>query len=95
MPLMIARMLTPATLVAAASLATAAPTPAQVLTAVMAAPITTVDPHFYNSAPNNGLALHIYERLVERSPEATLLPGLAASWTPVPTAVDPSYMGQQ
>ncbi len=57
--------LTLATLLAlsAASL----PTQAQHLTAAMAAPITTIDPHFYNAAPNNGLALHVFERLVERS----------------------------
>lgn len=61
----------------------ALPAQAQHLTAAMAAPITTIDPHFYNAAPNNGLALHIFERLVERTPTAQLTPGLAASWTPI------------
>ena len=59
------------------------PARAQHLNAAMAAPITTIDPHFYNAAPNNGLALHIFERLVERTPTAQLTPGLAASWTPI------------
>ena len=67
--------------------AAAAPATAQHLTAAMAAPITTIDPHFYNSAPNNGLALHVFERLVERSPTAQLTPGLAASWTPIGEAM--------
>lgn len=70
-------------LFAALGLAAAGPAVAQSLTAAMAAPITSVDPHFYNAAPNNGLALHIFERLVERSAEAQLLPGLAVSWTPI------------
>lgn len=63
--------------------AAAAPAQAQHLTAAMAAPITSIDPHFYNAAPNNGLALHVYERLVERTPTAQLAPGLAVSWTPI------------
>ena len=74
----------PALLVLAA---TVAPAQAQHLTAAMAAPITSIDPHFYNAAPNNGLALHVYERLVERTPTAELTPGLAASWTPVGEAM--------
>ena len=67
--------------------AAAAPATAQHLTAATAAPITTIDPHFYNSAPNNGLALHVFERLVERSPTAQLTPGLAASWNPIGEAM--------
>jgi len=84
MPRITARRLAPWAL-----LALAAPLPAQAqhLTAAMAAPITSIDPHFYNAAPNNGLALHVYERLVERTPTAELTPGLAASWTPVGEAM--------
>ena len=41
--------------------AAAAPATAQHLTAAMAAPITTIDPHVYISAPNNGLALHVFD----------------------------------
>ena len=59
------------------------PAQAQHLTAAMAAPITTIDPHFYNAAPNNGLALHVFERLVERTSTAQLTPGLATSWKPL------------
>ena len=74
----------PLALLALSALASAAlPARAQHLTAAMAAPITSIDPHFYNAAPNNGLALHVFERLVERTPTAQLTPGLAASWTPI------------
>ena len=69
------------------ALATPQTATAQALTAAMAAPITSIDPHFYNAAPNNGLALHIFERLVERSPTAELIPGLATSWTPISDTV--------
>ncbi len=84
MPRTTARRLAPWAL-----LALAAPLPAQAqhLTAAMAAPITSIDPHFYNAAPNNGLALHVFERLVERTPTAQLTPGLAVSWTPIGEAM--------
>jgi peptide/nickel transport system substrate-binding protein len=52
-----------------------------------AAPATSVDPHFYNAAPNNGLEMHIFDRLTERSPEGKLRPGLAVSWVPVADTV--------
>ena len=76
-------------LAALAAIATlgGAPARAQHLTAAMAAPITSVDPHFYNAAPNNGLALHIFERLVERTATSKLIPGLATSWTPIGEAM--------
>ncbi len=50
------------------------------LTIGQAAPPTSVDPHFYNAAPNNGLAMHLFDRLTERMPDARLRPGLAQSW---------------
>ncbi|MCR0981755.1 ABC transporter substrate-binding protein [Roseomonas populi] len=49
--------------------------------------VTSVDPHFYNASPNNGLAMHIFDRLVERDAQARLQPGLALSWTPVSDTV--------
>jgi peptide/nickel transport system substrate-binding protein len=36
--------------------------------------ITSLDPHFFNAAPNSSLALHIFNALTERSPDAKLLP---------------------
>ncbi|MFC7734907.1 ABC transporter substrate-binding protein [Roseomonas sp. GCM10028921] len=49
--------------------------------------VTSADPHFYNASPNNGLAMHIFDRLVERDAQARLQPGLATSWTPVSETV--------
>src|SRR4051812_25793870 len=42
--------------------------------------VTSVDPHFYNASPNNSLAMHIFDRLVERDATAQPYPGLAESW---------------
>lgn len=61
----------------------ASPAGAQSLTAAMAAPVTSMDPHFYNAAPNNGVAMHIFERLTGRDAQARLIPELADSWKPV------------
>ncbi len=63
-----------------AALAASTPAAADSLTAAMAAPITSLDPHFYNAAPNNGVAMHIFERLTGRDPQAKLIPELADSW---------------
>ena len=49
--------------------------------------ITSVDPHFYNASPNNSLAMHIFDRLVERDAKAQPFPGLAASWRVVSDTV--------
>jgi peptide/nickel transport system substrate-binding protein len=70
---------------AALTMALVAPAAAQprapdVLVIGVAAPATSADPHFFNAAPNNSLAAHIFSRLVERDAEARLLPGLATSW---------------
>jgi peptide/nickel transport system substrate-binding protein len=56
---------------------------AQNLTVATAAPPTSVDPHFYNAAPNFALSMHIFDRLVERDAEVKTYPGLAASWQAV------------
>jgi len=45
--------------------------------------VTSLDPHFYNASPNNSLAMHLFDRLVERDAAARLQPGLALSWTAV------------
>lgn len=67
----------------AAILLAAAPAQGQTLIAGMAGPPTSMDPHFYNAAPNNGIATHVFDRLVERQPDASLGPGLAVSWRPL------------
>ncbi|MDB5372306.1 MAG: transporter substrate-binding protein [Belnapia sp.] len=49
--------------------------------------VTSVDPHFYNASPNNSLAMHIFDRLVERDARAQPFPGLAESWRVVSETV--------
>ncbi|TDH62823.1 ABC transporter substrate-binding protein [Dankookia rubra] len=49
--------------------------------------VTSVDPHFYNASPNNSLAMHIFDRLVERDAAAQPYPGLAESWRTVSDTV--------
>ncbi len=44
------------------------------------AAITSIDPHYHNLSPNNGLLLHIFEPLIERDANMKLVPGLATSW---------------
>lgn len=50
------------------------------LTFGVAALPSSVDPHFYNRAANLTLALHLFDRLVQRGPDSSLQPGLALSW---------------
>ena len=59
----------------------ALPAQAQDLRIGVAAFATSADPHFYNLAANNTLATHVFSRLVQRAPDASLLPDLALSWT--------------
>ena len=44
---------------------------------------TTMDPHFYHAVPNHTVAMHIYERLINRAPDGRLIPGLATEWKPL------------
>jgi len=63
------------------------PAGAQELKLAIAAPATSMDPHFYNAAPNNSVMVHFFDRLVARNAEAKLEPGLALSWTAVSDTV--------
>ena len=47
------------------------------------AAITSIDPHYHNLSPNNGMLLHIFEPLICRDPEMKLTPCLATSWRAV------------
>jgi peptide/nickel transport system substrate-binding protein len=47
----------------------------------MAAPNTTLDPHFQSNAPNNAVASHIFDALVTNDAKSESRPGLAESWT--------------
>ena len=37
--------------------------------------ITSIDPHYHNLAPNNGVATHIFDRLVHQDEQQRLIPG--------------------
>jgi peptide/nickel transport system substrate-binding protein len=67
---------------AAALAAPAAPRaqPSQTLTIAIGGSITSVDPHFFNAAPNNMLKLHIFDCLTWRDERARVQPWLATGW---------------
>lgn len=46
----------------------------------LGADVTSLDPHVLNAAPNNSIAEHLYDTLVQRDPRQRLQPGLAESW---------------
>ncbi|WP_376098324.1 ABC transporter substrate-binding protein [Roseomonas sp. CCTCC AB2023176] len=50
------------------------------LTLAVAAPPTSLDPHYHTLSPNNMVAEHFFDPLVGRSASAQLRPGLAESW---------------
>ena len=54
---------------------------AQDLTVALGASVTSLDPHFHALAPNNNIAQHIFNNLVEQDANQRLVPGLATSWT--------------
>ena len=54
--------------------------PAQMLNLAVAAPPTTLDPHYHTLSPNNMMAEHFFDRLVALDSRAQLRPGLAESW---------------
>ncbi len=45
--------------------------------------VTSIDPHYHNLAPNNGIAAHIFDRLVHQDSQQRLVPGLATEWRAV------------
>ncbi len=67
------------------SIVTAAFSPAQAadLKVGVGADITSMDPHYVNLFPNNGVAEHIYNKLVTLDPDSRLIPDLAESWKTV------------
>jgi peptide/nickel transport system substrate-binding protein len=64
----------------AATLAVAAHASAQELKIAVAADVTSADPHFFNLFPNNNIAEHIFDKLVQMDPDSKMIPGLATSW---------------
>lgn len=79
------RLLVGASLAASVALTTAWPTMSfsqevKDLVIALSTPVTTVDPHFHNLTPNNGMAAHVFETLVKTDPALKTYPGLAESW---------------
>jgi peptide/nickel transport system substrate-binding protein len=58
----------------------ALPASAQTLKVAVSSPVTSIDPHYHNLAPNLSLAAQIYDRLVEMDAHQRPEPGLATSW---------------
>ncbi|MEP7262332.1 MAG: ABC transporter substrate-binding protein [Usitatibacter sp.] len=50
------------------------------VTIALQAAITSIDPHYHNLSPNNGMLRHIFEPLIRRDANMKMLPGLAVSW---------------
>lgn len=46
----------------------------------VAAPVTSLDPHFQDAAPNKGLASHLFDGLTDLDERSRVIPALAASW---------------
>lgn len=66
-----------------AVLAFAAPAAAQAITIGLAADVTSIDPHYINLIPNNNIAEHLFDKLVQMDADSRLIPGLAVSWKPI------------
>jgi peptide/nickel transport system substrate-binding protein len=56
---------------------------AQSVTIAGANPVASADPHISNTASNNALALHVFDRLVMQDASGNLRPGLATEWRAV------------
>ena len=54
---------------------------AQELSIALSTPITSLDPHFHNLSPNNGMSKHFFDPLVKQDEQQNLKPGLAESWS--------------
>ncbi len=65
---------------AAATLVLAPPAAGADLRIAVAADVTSIDPHFFNLFPNNNVAEHIFDKLVQMDPDSKMIPGLATSW---------------
>ena len=53
---------------------------AQTLRIALSSEPTSVDPHYHVLAPNNALAAHIYDSLVDTDEAQRLAPALATAW---------------
>jgi peptide/nickel transport system substrate-binding protein len=80
-PLTVLSRLTAAAVLAAGI--SLAPAVAQELKIAVAADVTSIDPHFFNLFPNNNIAEHIFDKLVQMDPDSRMIPGIATSWKTV------------
>ena len=62
------------------ALALCAQASAQELSVGLGRSVTSIDPHFHNTGPNNSVAAHVFDRLVHQDARQRLVPGLALSW---------------
>ena len=60
-----------------------APVSAADLRIALSSEPTSIDPHFHNLSPNNALADHLFDALINQGPNQELEPGLAVSWKPL------------
>jgi peptide/nickel transport system substrate-binding protein len=60
---------------------------AQSLTMAVGTPVTSLDPHFHNQAPNNAMGDVIFDALVQTDEKVRLRPGLAESWRAISDSV--------
>ncbi len=58
----------------------ATPVAAQELRVGLSSPPNSMDPHFYNLAPNVNISEHIFEPLVRMNADSQIVPALAESW---------------
>jgi len=65
---------------AATAFALAPPSAAADLKIAVAADVTSMDPHFFNLFPNNNVAEHVFDKLVQMDADSKMIPGLATSW---------------
>lgn len=55
----------------------------QTVSVGLSADVTSMDPHYHLYSPNQSIADHVFNRLIERNDQLRLVPGLALSWRPV------------
>ena len=60
---------------------------AEKLTIGLGGSVNSLDPHFYSTTPNNLIAFHMFDRLVDRRFDGKLAPGLATEWRSVSPTV--------
>lgn len=65
---------------AVAAFIAAAPALAQELKIAMSSEPSSADPHYHNLTPNNQIARHIYDSIVDQDETQKIVPGLAESW---------------